>query len=265
MTVELVLTNVGLAEQCPQRDDQPERRPAHGLHPRRASRRRAPQAVSQRELADRMREILTRALPGRGVPAVARRPRRQRLLERVHRRRSSSRCAATAWRSSTQSKAVAEVARAIPGIRDVYPSSSSTTPRSASRRIASRRRSSASARARPPRPPSRRRWEHQHPQRLDRRLERPVVLRRHLVRRPRRRRTPTPWRGFRCASATTAGRSRWAPTDTSGARWGPSPSSATIFSACARPDADGGARHRERRQRSGAPAAHRSSHARHDF
>ena len=84
-TVELVLTNVGSPQQRAQRDDQPERGPAHGLHPPRARRPREAQAVASARSPTRSREILNRDYPGRRVPAVAGRPRRQRLRQRLHR------------------------------------------------------------------------------------------------------------------------------------------------------------------------------------
>ena len=50
-----------LAGQRPQRDDQPERGPAHGVHPARARRIRRSASSRQREIADRIREILGQA------------------------------------------------------------------------------------------------------------------------------------------------------------------------------------------------------------
>ena len=72
-----------LAGQRAQRDDEPERGAAHGLHPGRARRSRAPRADAARDRRPDPRDLLDEQYPRRRVPAVAGRARRERLLERL--------------------------------------------------------------------------------------------------------------------------------------------------------------------------------------
>ncbi len=107
----------------------------------------------------------------------------------------------------SKSKAIAEVARTVPGVRDIYPSLQMDYPEL---RVETDRTQAAlvdvSARDRRADHARGDAGQHQHAQRLDRRLERPVLLRRDLLRRPRRRRSRTPSRASRFASARTAAR-----------------------------------------------------------
>ena len=120
--------------------------PAHGLHPRRAGRRRAAQARSSARSPTGCARSSNAHYPGRRVPAVAGRPGRERLLERLHRAAGRRGARRQPRASSTSSRsAVAEVARTVPGIRDIYPSLADRLPRGARRdRPRAGRRSSAS-------------------------------------------------------------------------------------------------------------------------
>ena len=168
--VELVLTNVGSPEQRAQRHDQPERRPAHGLHPRRARRCRAPHAQPARDrrpdARDPHREA-TRAsssCSGRAASSPA-------SSRTATSRRSSSRSAATTSRSSTGSRAPSPRSRApCPAsatstrpLQIDYPEVRVETDRDAGRR------SSASPRGRRPDDARGDARQHQHAERLDRR------------------------------------------------------------------------------------------------
>ena len=73
--------------------------------------------------------------------------------------------------------------------------------------------------------------QHQHAERVDRLGERPVVLRRHVLRRPARRRHPGARAAPRARQRRRARPSRSAPTPRSAAASAPSPSSATSSSA----------------------------------
>ena len=67
-----------------QRDDEPQRRPAHGLHPRRAEGRGASHAHPARARRHDA-SFARREIPRRGVPPMARRSRRERVRERLPR------------------------------------------------------------------------------------------------------------------------------------------------------------------------------------
>ena len=131
---------------------------AHGLHPRRAHGPGEALELDQREIADRMREILRARVPRRGVPAgpgglVASVFSNGYIAPLVVEVRGDN-----LETMLEQSKAVAEVARTVPGIRDVYVRSRERLPRDPGRRPTARRpASSASPRAMPPRRRSRRR------------------------------------------------------------------------------------------------------------
>ena len=129
-TVELVLANVGTPQNARARDDQPELGPAHGLHPRSRSPIPRSATLSQREIADASRAILDARLPRRRVPAVRRAASSRASSPTATSRRSSSRCAATTSRQlDEQARAVAEVARTVPGVRDVRASLQTRLPR----------------------------------------------------------------------------------------------------------------------------------------
>ena len=182
----------------------------------------------------RRAHILTREFPGRGVAAVPGRPRGQRVRQRLHRaagRRGARRQPRRARRAGQGRRRGG--ADASPGVRDVrsslqidYPEIRVDTDREKAGLVGvtSRERRADHARgdAR----------QHQHAQRLDRPRQRPVVLRRHLLRRRAGRPTPAPWRSCRCASATP-GRpvTLGAYGDDPARRSGRSPSSATTSSA----------------------------------
>ena len=135
----------------------------------------------------------TQRLPGRRVPAVAGRPRRERVLERLHRaaRRRGPRRQPRA--SSTRRRARSPRSRArCRGIRDVWPTLQIDYPEirvDTDREeaglvgVTARERGADDARgdAR----------QHQHAERLGRRRQRSVLLRRHRLRRRRASTTPS--------------------------------------------------------------------------
>ena len=157
--VELVLTNVGSPKNARSAMTSPNSGPAHGLHPPRARRRRRSARSRSARSPTRSREILNQQLPRRRVPAVARRPRRERLLRTATSRRSSSRSAATTSTSSTRRRAPSPRSRArCPGVRDVCVVAPDRLPRDPRRdRPRGGRPRRRDARAPPRRPRSRRR------------------------------------------------------------------------------------------------------------
>ena len=123
-TVELVLANVGSPQNARSAIDQPERRArtwaSSGWRFSDPEQRTLSQARDRRRSA---RDILDARVPRRRDPAVRPAASSPACSPTATSRRSSSRCAATTSRSSTRRrKAVAEVARTVPGVRDVRPS-----------------------------------------------------------------------------------------------------------------------------------------------
>ena len=212
--VELVLTNVGSPEQRPQRDDQPELRAAHGLHPPRARRPRAAHADASARSPTRYAQILDQALPGRRVPAVAGRPRRERVRQRLHRAdrrrgaRRQPRGARGAGQGGRRGRARRSPACATSTRRSQmdYPEIRVDTDRAQGR---ARRRDRARRRPDDARGDAR---QHQHAERVDRSEQRAVVLRRHLLRRHGGPRPQRAGAAPRARSATTARPCRSAPT-----------------------------------------------------
>ena len=200
----------------------------------------------------------TRDYPGRRVPAVRRAASSRACSPTATSRRWWSRCAATSSSElDEQARAVAEVARTVPGVRDIRSSLEIDYPEvrvdDRSRRGGpGRRHARARIGADDARGDAR---QHQHAERVDRRRQRPVVLRRHLLRRTRR--SPIPTRSRAAAGARLrrrASRSRSAPTATSAARSGPIAIERNQLQRAAHVlDADRGARHRQRR----APSSRR--------
>ena len=194
---------------------EPQRGPEHRVPARRVLRPREAQALAGRDRGRGARDPDAR-VPRRRGAAVPGRPRRERLRERVHRavrRRGARR---QPRRSSTSRRRPSPTSRApSPASATCESRSRSTTPRSTSTPTARRRASSASSVQRRRADDARRdAREHQHAGRLDRREQRPVVLRRHLLRRragrrTRRRSARCPVRvehdgQARCSSAPTA-------------------------------------------------------------
>ena len=154
-TVEMVLANVGTPQNARSAIISPNVGPAHGLHPPRLRRPRAAQALAAARSPTRAREILDPRVPRRRDPAVAGRPRRQRLRQRLHRaarrrgpRRQARRARRRRPRPSPRWRAPS------PACATCASRSRSTTRRSASRPIARRRASWASPRATRRRPRS---------------------------------------------------------------------------------------------------------------
>ena len=160
--------------------------PAHGLHPPGARRRPSSASSSQREIADRMREILDARLSRASSSCSGRAASSRASSRTATSRRSSSRCAATTSRSSTSKSQRGRRGRAHRARRARrLPVAPDRLPRDP-RRDRPRRRPAlvgvtrARRRADDARGDAR---QHQHAERLDRRPQRPVVLRRHLLRR----------------------------------------------------------------------------------
>ena len=187
-------------------------------------------ALAARDRGPDRATILEREVSGRRVPAVAGRPRRERVLERLPRaarRRGPRRQPRTARRR--KSKAVAEVARTVPGIRDIYPTLQLDYPEvrveTDREEAGARRRDRARRGADDARGDAR---QHQHAERLDRR--RATASRTTSSRRTTPTQLDDPERAgaaSRCASTTAALRSRSARTARSRARPARSRSSAT--------------------------------------
>ena len=262
-TADLVLTNIGSPGNARSAMTSPNAGPHMGFI-RVALPDPEHRKLSQREVADKMREILNRNYPGVEflqwpgglVASVFSNGYLAPIVVEVG--------AESLEELDWQSKAVADVARTVPGIVDVYPSVQFDYPevrvetdRTEAAFVGVSARGAAQADARSDA------REHQHAQRVDRWLERPVVLRRDLLRwqrrrRPQRSRTHSrPHRRQRrsghsrgiCSDPTCAGsnRSRAQPPATGGARH----------------DADRRTRHRERRTRARGEAARRSPDAWH--
>ena len=100
----------------------------------RARRSRAAQAVASARSPTRSREILEPRLSRASSSCSGRAASSPACSPTATSRRWSSRCAATTSTSSTRRrKAVAEVARTVPGVRDVCPSLADRLPRGARR------------------------------------------------------------------------------------------------------------------------------------
>ncbi len=146
----------GLAEQRPQCDDQPQRRAAHGLHPGRPGRPRAAEAHPARDRRPDAGDSHSRTFQasnscsGRGAWWRASSP-------TATSPRWWSRCGTTTWpQLERDAKAVAEVARNVPGVRDVRVSAADDYPEV--RVDTERRRGGHGGRHRPSQP-RRRRWK----------------------------------------------------------------------------------------------------------
>ncbi len=158
--------------------------------------------LSQAEIAVKVREILNREFPGVEVlqypgglvASVFANGYTAPFVVEVHNENLAE--------LDEEARAVAEVARTIPGVRDVreslqtdYPEIHVDTDREEAGFVGSTERDGGPDDAR--RDPR----QHQHARRLDRREQRPVVLRGHVLR--RRAECPTPGPSARCPSGSS--------------------------------------------------------------
>ena len=179
-TVEMVIANIGMPQNARSLLVSPNVAPNTGFL-RLAFSDPEERKLSQGEIAAKRARDPHARVPGRRGRCSTRAASSPASSPTGTRRRSSSRCTTTTSTSSTQqAKAVADVARTVPGIRDVreslqidYPEIHVDTDREKAGLVgvepARRRADDARRDAR----------QHQHARRVDRRAQRPVVLRRH--------------------------------------------------------------------------------------